>query len=46
MSALSSLVPSATDAAITHLAFYTGWPKGFSAMGVAKNVAASAGDEA
>ena len=32
--------------AITHLAFYTGWPKGFSAMGVAKNVAASVGDEA
>ena len=32
--------------AITHLAFYTGWPKGFAAMGVAKTVAASAGDEA
>ncbi|GAA2036719.1 carboxymuconolactone decarboxylase family protein [Agromyces tropicus] len=24
--------------AITHLTFYTGWPKGFSAMGVAKTV--------
>lgn len=23
--------------AITHLTFYAGWPKGFSAMGVAKN---------
>jgi 4-carboxymuconolactone decarboxylase len=24
--------------AITHLAFYTGWPKAMSAMGVAKNI--------
>ncbi|WES64398.1 carboxymuconolactone decarboxylase family protein [Microbacter sp. GSS18] len=28
--------------AITQLTFYTGWPKGFSAMGVAKTVAAAA----
>ncbi len=27
--------------AITHLAFYTGWPRAFSAMGVAKQVLAS-----
>lgn len=24
--------------AITHLAFYAGWPKAMSAMGVAKNI--------
>lgn len=28
--------------AITHLAFYAGWPKGFSAMAVAKKAAESA----
>jgi 4-carboxymuconolactone decarboxylase len=30
--------------AITHLAFYTGWPNGMSAMTVAKNVLADTGD--
>ena len=28
--------------AITHLAFYAGWPKAFSAIGVAKQVFATA----
>ncbi len=30
--------------AITHLTFYTGWPKGFTAMGIAKSVAAATED--